>query len=266
MEADALGLEPYVIATAPLLRRIDDSPLGVRLSKDRFYDPTRRRSEAFVDLIDRVDVMTFGPLGMRMPRWAIYDCAELPGAIVGLGGSHDKLPEPLRSEIAPAEFVPFTMCMATPMVAEGHWLVYSISSLLELVPNFDTVATSAETLAIALAMLRVKRATGTIQWGSHRLAAQARFGPLAVRAAWVPAHTHPATCVFEWAVDDASQEQALKPPLASPDGAFPVDEADHPALQRLQARIEGGEELELTGVTPAAVGRAPRALVRWRTA
>ncbi len=264
MEATALGLEPYLIATEPLWARIDSRPMGVRLRDERLYDPTKRSSEAFVDLIDRVDVMTFGPLGMRMPRWAIYDCAELPGAIVGLGAPYDKLPEQLRSEIAPAPFVPFTMCMATPMVAEDHWLVYSISSLLELVPGYDVDTTSAETLAISLALLRVKRATGTIQWGSHRLAAHTRFGPLDVRAAWVPAHTHPATCVFEWSVDEANLKRALSPPAASPDDAFVVEEANLDGLKTLQKRIEAGEALELVGTTPAAVGRAPRAQARWR--
>jgi len=64
---------------------MEKRPLGTPISEKFWFDPTRTGSQLFIDHLDQLDADTFGPLGMRMPRWALYDCAALPGAIIGMG-------------------------------------------------------------------------------------------------------------------------------------------------------------------------------------
>ncbi|MCC6669059.1 MAG: hypothetical protein IT375_35290 [Polyangiaceae bacterium] len=242
----SLSLEPWVVATPGLSCRLAERPLGVPRDALRWYDPTRCASAPFLDHLDRLDELTFGPLDLRMPRWAFYDCAELPGALFGFGGLADHVP----SEAGGGDtnlFVPVSMCMATPMVLSDTWLVFSISSLLDLCPGPDAVALGVETLALTLAALRPRRVMGTMQWRSPSVAMYARFAPLCVRAAWVPAHTHAATCVFQLEPADAAVERALGP-TEKREGQV-VDPDDHAALRAVQARIEKGDTLTLVGAT-----------------
>ena len=250
----SLSLEPWVVATPGLRPRLAERVLGFERDALRWYDPTRCSSERFLDQLERIDELTFGPLGLRMPRWAFYDCAELPGALFGFGASRPHLPESVRARLPDAEpFMPISMCMATPMVRPDEWLTFSISSLLDLEPGPDAVSLGVETLALTLAALRPRRVHGTMQWRSPSLAVHARFAPLEVRAAWVPAHTHAATCVFAFDVDEGLIERARsRPDLTTSRGTI-VDPEDAAGLEELQRRIEAGGSLRLLGATPSSL-------------
>lgn len=260
--AEALSLEPWVVATPGLRARLAERPLGFAREGLRWYDPMRLSSKDLLDRLERLDELTFGPHGLRMPRWAFYDCAELPGALFGFGGSPRRFPARVRAALPDDdEFTPLSMCMATPMVQPGEWLVFSISSLLALEPGPDDLHLCVETLAFSLAALAPRRVHGTMQWSSPSLAVHACFAPLEVRAAWVPAHTHAATCVF--ALDAAPErlERALRQPLATKGPGVVVAPEDEPALRAMQQRIEAGEKLRLVGATDTT--HDARARVRW---
>lgn len=259
---EGISLEPWVVATPGLRERLAERPLGFPRERLRWYDPTRLASKTLLDGLERVDELTFGPHGLRMPRWAFYDCAELPGALFGFGAPPRALPERWRSLLPDADdLVPLSMCMATPMVRPGEWLVFSISSLLELEPGPEAVRLCVETLALSLAALAPSRVHGTMQWRSPSLPVHAHFAPLQVRAAWVPAHTHAATCVFAFDGDAARIERALRQPLATSGPGAEVDPDDELALTAMQRRIEAGETLSLVGATDAT--RDARARVVW---
>jgi hypothetical protein len=247
---DAAHLSPYVVATAPLWRRIDRAPLGRRLLEDHWFDPTRVSSRPFIDCLDRLDELTFGPLGMRMPRWALYDCAALPGAIIGLGADASQVSGALRTALAPprdASFLPLTMCLLTPRAAPDEWLAYSISSLLELDPVIDGRQAEIESLAIALAAVGAKRVLSTIQWESQRLDVHARFAPLELLAAHVPAHTHKTSFVYRFEVTPAQLRAAIAGAPTIPERARVVDPADAAGLDQLARRIEAGVTVRLVG-------------------
>ncbi len=253
---ETMALEPWVVATPGLRARLAEAPLGVPRGDLRWYDPTRCASAPFLDQLERLDELTFGPQDLRMPRWAFYDCAELPGALVGYGGSGDRLPESTRALSTEADaFVPISMCMAIPMVLPDAWLVFSVSSLLDLAPGPEASALGVETLALTLAALRPRRVTGTVQWRSSSLEVHARFAPLEVRAAWVPAHTHAATCVFAFDADDAGIERALAGMGGEAGDGLVVDPDDFATLQEMQSRIEAGDSLSLVGTTREGLAR-----------
>jgi hypothetical protein len=251
-----------VVATPGLRARLAERPLGFARDSLRWYDPTRLSSTPLLDRLERLDELTFGPHGLRMPRWAFYDCAELPGALFGFGAPPSHFPERVRAAIPnDGEFTPLSLCMATPMVQPGEWLVFSISSLLDLEAGADSVRLCVETLAFSLAALAPRRVHGTMQWSSPSLAVHAHFAPLDVRAAWVPAHTHAATCVFAFDLPAGGIEHSLHNPLSTSGAGVVVDPDDELALTGMQRRIEAGETLRLVGATEAS--RDARARVRW---
>jgi hypothetical protein len=239
---DTSRSELYVVATPPLWRRMDRAPLGVPIKKSNWFDPTLRKSELFIDHLDWLDADTFGPLGMRMPRWALYDCAALPGAIIGLG------------EAIGGVMQPRSMCLLTPRLGPDEWLAYSISS-----HPFDP-ALEVETLALSIAAVGAKRVLATAQWASHHLDVHARFGPLELLAAWIPAHTSPRSFVYAFDVTRERLVAARAKKAEAPADATLVDAADEALLRSLQARIEAGTRLELVGTRGDA--GAERALVR----
>ena len=92
--------EPYVVATRKLQARLDLEPLGLPIIPEHRFDPLRVSSAPFLDRVQTLDALTYGPVGMAMPRWALYDCAEMAGALVGLGTRAAHLPARLRKTFA----------------------------------------------------------------------------------------------------------------------------------------------------------------------
>ncbi|MEZ4225873.1 MAG: hypothetical protein R3B13_33305 [Polyangiaceae bacterium] len=260
-----MDLHPYLVATPALRDRLCLAPLGHAYAGDHSFDPMRRASAAFLDRLQQLDEATFGREGMAMPRWAFYDCAELPGAVLGLGARAMDLPPTLRADFSGSKddtFLPLSMYMAIPTLAADEWLGYSLCALDVGAVRFRDAELDIATLALAVATLRAKRITGTVQWKSHHLAAPARFAPLAVLAAWLPAHTRAETCVFRFDVEAERIEAALtQPPLPAEDVSY-LDSTDAEAQRAAQARIERGERAFIVGM-PVATDVGQRIPLRW---
>jgi hypothetical protein len=248
---------PFVAATAALQARLDLAPLGSPVRAEDRFDPTRVASAPLLARLERLDALRYGALGMKSPRWALYDCAELPGAIAGFGASARDLTPALRAALEVGEddegLVPVSMVVATPMLEGGRWLVYAMCAL-------DGTLSAA--LAMTLALLRARRAVVTTQWSSSDVEALAGFAPLEVLAAWLPAHDHPATCALELSVDTARPAplpDAATPPSTAwpPNTPWPpsttwFDVRDDRALQQLQDDLEAGVTARIVHVAPAA--------------
>lgn len=271
---------PYAVSLPALARRLNPTPLGISIRPEHEFDPTRISSTAFLSLIERLDSVTFGPLALSMPRWALYDCAELPGIIFGFGQSADGLPARLRSALdVPASYrglVPISMFFAVPMLEPGHFLGYSISDLYEVAPDLAPPGLRLLTLAAALDALGADELTGTTQWASPKLRIYARFGPLNLLAAWTPAHSEPATCVFRFATSrqDIAAALAVTPVPRPQNGISYVNVSRRQELCDLQAAIESGEQRAIAGppeehgallCAPVRSGRAKPSIPDLRT-
>lgn len=176
-------MTPFVVARPGLALADAD---GVRR-----VDPLRTASAPLVAAIARIE---------GGPRWVTFDCAALPGAIVGLAGDDD---------------APLAIVAATPLLAAGGWFLSRLTTV------DARAAPEREVLDVALRVLAPARVVAAAPWGSAALAAYVARGPLRVRAAWLPGHSEPATCVFEL----AAGAEVADPPRA-------VNVARLPALQR----------------------------------
>ncbi len=220
------GIEPYAVVRPELAERGRHGLVHV--------DPTRTSSAPFLRNLERLDRLIYSPSGMATPRWAFYDCAELPGAVFGLCASLERLPEEARRTFIAGEqdgCVPLTAVVAIPTVEHAHWLVYAVCGLSE-VATTGLPDLRAETLRAALVWLGAREASAVCQWAGDRVALHLNCALLELRAAWMPSHDQPATCCFHYATDRTDP---------SPSGCRTwVSSDDHEALRELHTKIEMG--------------------------
>ncbi|MBW2271187.1 MAG: hypothetical protein JRH16_21765 [Deltaproteobacteria bacterium] len=242
----------YAVGLPDLLEGLPRSTLGVPLEADHRIDPLRVSSAPFLRLVERLDALAYGPRELTMPRWAFYDCAELPGAVIGFGRAASELTPHVRRVLGIAKdhvgLVPLSMALFVPMLEEGHWLGFALCDLHEVAPGATPAGLRLLSMAVALDLLGARRFTGTTQWASPNLRVHARFAPLRVHAAWVPAHSKPATCTFGFDVTPAVLQRALREVWgpADPEATL-FDLDDRTALQGLQQEIEDGGLISIVG-------------------
>lgn len=258
---------PYVVATADLLGRLDRAPFGVALAPQDCLDPTRVHSGPFLDLLQRLDALTFGPLGMSMPRWALYDCGELPGFVLGMGAeAADLNPRARRAMQVPKGYeglVPLSMYITIPMLGQGCWLGHSICSLNEVSPGATRPGLRLLSMALGLRALGAQRVWGSTLWSSPKLEVLSRFAPLRLQAALLPAHSEPASCVFTFEVEPTRFERALSlVRVPAPRVQRSLDIHDMQQLRALQEDLQRGEAWSLVGAPVVQGARVMAPLVR----
>jgi hypothetical protein len=259
-------LEPFVVARPAVMATLDLEPFGLRVAADARVDPLRLAARPLLELLVRLDALTFGPQGMPMPRWMFVEGAGLPGAIVGLG-RRGPAPALLDAPAGYAGVVPLAMYIAVPAFEPGTWVGHNLASLAARVGDGELRGLGAHTKAVALRVLRARTQLGVTQWGNPALRLHARLGPLELLSAWTPAHSDPATLTYRVSVDEAALRQLARDPagrVAAPPAAFTVDSDDLPALRALQARIEAGERFAVAAPATALSGGRQRApIARW---
>lgn len=247
-------LVPYVVATPNNLPHLDLAPFGVQVAADHVIDPLRLESAVFLDLLHKLDGLTFGPEGMPMPKWVFYDCSELPGAIFGLARPvarvWPKVAELFKIPSGYQGLVPVSMYVAIPMHRPGMWFGHNLSSLapvfrrLGLVGDLDLAGLGSLTKGLALKCFAVRSFWGATQWQSKALYIHCKFGPLALQTAYTPAHSDHETLTYGFDVTDLALRASMGDPsvqLERPAAAFWLETTDVAAMIALQDRIEAGE-------------------------
>ncbi len=246
-------LVPYVVATPLNSGLLDLAPFGLDVAPEHLIDPTRMSSQTFLTLLHRLDGLTFGPEGMPMPKWVFYDCAELPGAIFGLGRPAASLwPKMRRFFQVPDDYdgiVPLSMYIAIPMQQPGVWFGHNLASLAPVIRREDLAhinlrGLGSVTKGLALKCFGARYFWGATQWLSKALFIHVKFGPLDLATAYTPAHSTAETITYGFAVTDAKLRAAMgdgSTQLTRPAIDFWVDGDDVAAMHQLQSRIENGE-------------------------
>jgi len=244
-------LVPFLVATSFNLPHLERTPYGVPIAT--VIDPLRLESESFLSLLQRLDGLTFGPEGMPMPRWVFFDCAELPGAILGFGRWARDVPPRTRAlfqlPVGYDGLVPYSMYVAIPMFRAGHWFGHNLSSLAPVLRQRDPdepdlAGLGSITKGLALRAFRVERFYGATQWLSKALFIHVKFGPLQLATAYTPAHQEHETLTYAFDVTDNALRASMGDPavrLARPEPDFWLEGHDVEAMKVLQDRIEAGE-------------------------
>jgi len=159
---------------------------------------------------------------LTIPSWALYDCAESSGFIVGLEtpGGPGSDPDPL------------TMLAATPGMTGGAWHCLALRGRNDLL---------GATLEAGLGLAKPARMTGVVCWADPVLGVLAAGRRLGVLTAWTPAHSEPASATYliSQPEPDRAETETERTRLATRDEAM---------MRRVQGEIEAGRRAWIDGV------------------
>jgi hypothetical protein len=248
-EAILTTLQPFLVCTPYNRPFLNTSPYGAEISEDNVINPLLVGSETFLDLLQIMDALTFGPEGMPMSRWVFYDGSELPGGIFGFGMPASQMDSTIRESYHIPEnyegLVPFSMYIAIPTPEKLTWFGHNLASLNPVFPELGLSGLGTVTKALGLKAFGCDIQIGATQWDSSALFIHTRFGPLELETAYTPAHSEAATLTYIAHCTDENLRAALGDPKAVPQRPAPDlwIRSNHPEdAIALHKRIEAGEK------------------------
>lgn len=255
--------QPYFVLSGLHQELVEMVPFGVAVPPQNVFDPLDLGSADFLTLVQRLDDLVFVPIGMEMPRWVFYDCAEMPGGIFGFGRPADQLDGWLRNTLrVPADYhglVPLSAIIMIPMLEPGTGLNYSLVSVNQTCAGGGPAGLKLFTAVLGLAAFRFAQVVATAQWRSSSLKVHARFAPLDLLTAWTPAHTLPATATFRTRISLERLAAAIGSEPVTGEPTMWLDADDRPTMRALQGELEEGAEIQIVGppVIDGAIVRVP---------
>jgi hypothetical protein len=259
--------QPYVLATKMVSDLLEWAPLGIDVrGSGLILDPQSQANEEFLGLLKNLDQLTFGPLGMEMPKWVFYDCGVMPSAVFGFcGPASDLEPWVLRALQVPPDYeglVPYTIFIAIPTLEKGAWFTHTLCSINEVCTGAVPAGLTMLSFALGLRTLRAQQLYGTTQWRSQRLRTFVSMGPLELVTAYTPGHSVKRTLTWRLKLRRFLTEAAvLKPGTspAAPPATHMLEVDDEMALIALQKELEAGICYQIVGppVTRGSIVQVP---------
>ena len=239
-------LVSYAVAVPELIHRL--RPLPHETEPPLHFDPRRVDSAGFIGLLHRFDEIVYARSGLSLPPWAFYDCAAIPGLVCGFAADAADVDPRVRDALAAGSepLIPLSLFIAIPHLDRDVWLVYSIADISEVMPDAAPSDSRVRTLRDGIDRLGASRVIASTQWRSSNLDVFAELGPLELLAAWLPAHTDPATAVFRFASTPGAEATASRW----------LDPTDDAALAAIHAEIETSARIVVAG--PATVDEGVR--------
>jgi hypothetical protein len=247
---------PYLLTTSYHQNLLELSPLGISiLKRGGVLDAQKLSNKEFLQLLQQLEKLTFGPLEMTMPKWVSYDAGIMPAGIFGFSSDAEQLEDWVHSALNVREAysgqVPLTQFIAIPTPEEHSWYLHTFSSLNQVCMGAATPANlTMLTLCLGVRVFRMKRLYGGTQWRSTRLSEFVSLGPLEVITAYTPNHSVPKTLTWRLELKRPLIEAALISDGASV-AALPathmLDVDDEDALKRMQSDIEAGIRYHIVG-------------------
>lgn len=193
----AAGLVPYVATSQPLLKVLDQSPLGpapqIRLLE-------READRPFHEAYLVANGLAFGSAtaDLRMPNWVLVDCVLTQTAIVGFAIARKDAPAELLEAFTSApgfdvnttDYLPVSGQVAG-LALDGNTLVgFSLFSLRRFLPKIPALGTITKALALLVYRAQGRRFIGISHWDNKALTMHGRFGKsMWIESPTIPLHT-----------------------------------------------------------------------------
>lgn len=190
-------LEPFIISHPNSVEKFDLSYMGIKVRSENCINPLLVSSKAFIERIYRLDELCFGGAGMGMPKWVFFDCAVMPGFVIGFGIRAINLSckDKELLGVSGDEFVPLSMYIAIPNFHDG-WFGHNLSSISQKI-EYNCSGLGLLTKFYALGVARIKNISGATQWNSVALSLHLKLGPLKILSSYIPIHSKPETICYE---------------------------------------------------------------------
>ncbi|MEC8022623.1 MAG: hypothetical protein VX223_01725 [Myxococcota bacterium] len=247
--------QPYLLATQEISPLLEMAPLGIDLQeKGLILDPQARKNEVFLHLLQQLDRLNFGTLGMAMPKWVFYDCGVMPSAVFGFCGPAASLEPWVRRALkVPADYdgpVPLSIFIAIPMLENGSWFTHTLCTLNQACTGAAPEGLVMLSLALGVRILKIQTLYGATQWRNPRLGSFVSIGPLQLLTAYTPSHSVVRTLTWKLRLRRFLVEAALISPSTSsdaPPATHMLDVDDVTALIALQRDLEAGIPYAIVG-------------------
>lgn len=236
--------EPYILCHPNHLGQFNLNYMGQQIDSKHCFNPLLLKDRGFIESLIKLDQLSFGPGGMGMPRWVLFDCALIPGAVVGFGINSSKLGQKDRDQfgVGENEFVPVSMYIAIPCADQISWFGHNLSSLNKIL-DYPLPGLGLLTKYYALGVMQIKKLYGATQWDSPALGLHLKLAPMQLQASYVPIHTHENTLCYE-SYDFYSQDEVFQTSVHKTGEEF---EVSIDAIKKLQQEIEAGKKVKLLG-------------------
>lgn len=249
-------IRPYVyvrddnkIANPGSLHRLDWFPI-----EPLYIDPLEIENLGFAEAIYYIENQAFGPSNMPMPRWVFYDCAIIPGFVGGFAMKSSALTGNLKKiyesnpKAQPTEWVPLSLFIIIPTMAQGQWVAHNLCAVNSLLPEAERFyGLGFLSKAFSLWYANVEICVGVTQWGSPSLKLHSHYGPMQVMTAYTPVHSHAKTMTYEVMVNTKSWESFFTRQkdqdfvLNFERTPFAIDPTSEASMKDLNARIQNDE-------------------------
>lgn len=207
---------PYLLTFPGNLKYYNLRPFGIPIQKENLFDCTSQKNATFYDLLQRLDQISFGPVGMPMDKWVFYDCGEMPGGVFGFGIAADKLPpEGRQAFLLDTRFagyrglVPIVMYITIPFPKKGLWFGHNLSSAGKQLGAMAFPGLGLFAKAMAIEVFKIKEMIGATQWDSPSLNIHLQLSDMDILSAYTPAHTFPRTLTYRSTYTRTTQKRAL---------------------------------------------------------
>ena len=245
--------EPYILTFPGNLPEYNLCPFGREIPRKNILSCVDARNAVFFNLLQRLDTLSFGPVGMPMEKWVFFDCGEMPGGIFGLGISGDKLTDEILNKYQLDKnykgLVPISMYIAIPMANRSSWFGHNLCSANSFLD--DSYAFSGLALltkAFGVKVFNIRDCYGATQWESGALNIHTQLADMEVISAYTPAHSFSETMTYKSTYTDELLLNALSDKKREA-GEYDllVNVKDRSFIEKLQEQIISGERFAITG-------------------
>ena len=172
-------------------------------------DPRTLASEPFIDAVN--DTVSRGP--KPVPRWALYDCAETTGVVLGCLDHRG---------------MPVSLLAATPTTEAGEWHAFTLCA--------HDPGLSIRTAKLMVDLVRPNVVTAVCPYRRGNLDVFTVLGRVGLVTAYTAAHSEPMSATIR------VQPGEKRPPGGD---ALTIDTRREEALRRLQQEIEAGGRYDI---------------------
>ncbi|MBF0298796.1 MAG: hypothetical protein HQK51_08755 [Oligoflexia bacterium] len=191
--------KPYILTYSGNLPHYNLSPWGHDTPKENIFSCIDARHARFFDLLQSLDQLSFGPVGMPMDKWVFFDCGEMPGGVYGFGvhawDLSKEVQEKYKIDDSYKGLIPISMYIAIPM-ANGDWFGHNLSSVSTLLGD-DFKGLGLLTKAMGIKVYNIKNLYGATQWESKSLNIHLQLSDMELRSAYTPAHSFNKTITYK---------------------------------------------------------------------
>ncbi|MBF0207192.1 MAG: hypothetical protein HQK53_09925 [Oligoflexia bacterium] len=258
---------PYVLTFPANLSQYDLSPWGYKIPTQNIFSCVDATKAIFFDLLQSLDQLAFGPVGMPMDKWVFFDCGEMPGGVCGFGlyakDLSDSEKEFFKIDRLVAKskgndihsqnlnidelFVPISMYIAIPMATPSAWFGHNLSSANSVLGS-SFQGLGLLTKVLALKVFNIHTIYGATQWDSKSLNIHLQISDMEMMSAYTPAHSFCNTITYKSFYDDEILLSALSgEKRESKNYDQLVDVMDESAISTLQIRIASGDKFIING-------------------